>query len=189
MKVSVQLITTDITDWNFFEDSIALTTTMREYVLPLSRFQLRWSGGWTLTLSKMRAIRFQVQNVDGTENEIVVGKVLFSGRLDGLYKSPPPYIQPSVRWTRKPPGFQRPLQYLQTPEGIKVVIPDTYRGGSLVLRNAAGRELYRVKTGDGARITIPFKKGGNALSGSGIYFAFLYHSGEREICQPVVIIR
>ncbi|MBN1131317.1 MAG: hypothetical protein JXA71_20190, partial [Chitinispirillaceae bacterium] len=101
VSVSVQLVTTDITDWNYFEDSVSLSTTMREYALPVSRFHLRWSGGWTLNLTRVRAVRFQVQNVDGTQNEIAVGRMLFAGALGRLYQSPPPYVQPSVRWTAK----------------------------------------------------------------------------------------
>ena len=95
LKVSVQFITSDIGDYTFFEDSVTLETSMKEFRLPVSEFRQRLNGsGRELDLSKCTAIRFQVQDVDGTENEIILQQMLVSGSPASQYTSPPAYIPP-----------------------------------------------------------------------------------------------
>ena len=46
-----------------------------------------------MDLTKVLSIRFQMQNIDGTENELIIQKILFSGNLNNLYVSPSEYIE------------------------------------------------------------------------------------------------
>jgi hypothetical protein len=92
---SVQLITSDITDYNYFADSLVTTTGWKAYTFPISGFKHRFSGGAVkLDLSKLTAIRFQKQGPDGSSNSLFVQKMLFTGNLNNLYLDPPPFVPP-----------------------------------------------------------------------------------------------
>lgn len=93
----VQLIATNVTDYNYLQDSLQLTSSDKEYKLPLKDFKPRWSSSAvSLDLTKIKAIRFQVQNKDGSQNNIFLKRMMFAGKLDKLYKSPPDYIPPTI---------------------------------------------------------------------------------------------
>jgi len=99
LDVSVQLITTDIGDYTYFEDSLSLTTEMQEYKFAVAEFKQRLNGnGAQLNLDKCKAIRFQVQGPDGTENEIIMENMLFAGSITDVYVSPPIYKAPPEPW-------------------------------------------------------------------------------------------
>ena len=93
LALSAQLITADITDFNYFEDSLVLSPQWKEFRLPIKNFKHRFAGGSaTPTMTLLTAVRFQTQNVDGYANEIQMKRMLFSGSLSALYQSPPPYV-------------------------------------------------------------------------------------------------
>lgn len=113
MSISTQLITSDITDYTYFEDSVALTAQWKEFRLPVKNFKRRLNGGsGSPSLSKMTAIRFQVQSRDGTTDEIDVKKMMFSGSLGPLYQSPPPYV-PQINPVRRGAPLQAAAQALR----------------------------------------------------------------------------
>ena len=94
---SVQLITSDITDYNFFEDSLVTGSAWKTFTFPLAQFKRRWNGnGGNPALDKLTAIRFQKQGPDNSANALQVEKMLFKGRLDNVYQNPPPFVAPDT---------------------------------------------------------------------------------------------
>jgi endo-1,4-beta-D-glucanase Y len=94
---SLQLITSDITDYNYFEDSLISTTGWKAYTFPISGFRHRFGGGTAAPdLSKLTAIRLQKQGPDGSQNTLFVQRVLFKGSLDNIYQNPPPFVSPDT---------------------------------------------------------------------------------------------
>ncbi|MBN1131213.1 MAG: hypothetical protein JXA71_19640, partial [Chitinispirillaceae bacterium] len=87
------------------------------------------------------------------------------------------------------PASRSALRYVQLPSGIRFTIPVRYPDGLLILRDAAGREACRVETRGKSEVTVPYKKGGNAVARAGIYFASLHYAGGRTGYQPVVFMR
>jgi endo-1,4-beta-D-glucanase Y len=187
LKVSVQLVTTDITDWNFFEDSLTLTTQLTEYTLPLRGFVQRFGGSKTLDLSKMRALRLQVQNVDGTQNEIAVSRMLFAGSLDHLYRSPPPYV-PSAS-IRNVPGkgtSRKPAWYTFIPGGIRMYAPFLSGRGSVTISDLKGKRIRVFEMNDCSGLTWDLKDNKGKNVRSGVYCA-LFNRGKSRITLPLFV--
>lgn len=188
IEVSVQLVTTDITDWNYFEDSLAISTRMQEHKLSIRNFTQRWSGDRTLDLSKVKAIRFQVQDVDGTQNEIALGTMMFNGNLDHLYTSPPPYVRPAVTRRAMRKGREQLLFYTTVPGGIRFMVPQHCTGAPITISTMTGKlvcVLATSRTGEtvwGAQDT-----NGSRIS-PGVYIASVEHKQGR-LTVPIFIMR
>lgn len=151
LGVSVQLITSDITDYNYFHDSLYLNTQMKEFRLPVAGFTQRWSGYAQLDLSKVTAIRFQVQQPSGTENEIVLGKVYFTGNLGCIYEAPPAYIPPVIK-TRKMLAnrSQQGLTISTAGNMLKVKAYRTFN--SMTIYDQSGRFVSRLNVRNGVAL-------------------------------------
>ena len=177
LKVSVQLVTTDVTDWNFFEDSMALTTQFKDYALQLKGFIPRFGGGGTLDLSKMRALRLQVQNVDGTQNEITIHRMLFAGNLDHLYQPPPPYVEPpaGIRSASGRGTSRKPAWYANVPGGIRMHAPLLSGKGTVTISDLAGKRIRVLDNNDCSRLTWDLKDGCGRNVRSGVYLAIFNH--------------
>ncbi len=146
LKVSTQLVTGDVTDNNFFEDSISLTAQWREFRLPIKSFRRRFGGGSgnPVDLKKLTALRFQVQDKDSTANEIHVKRMLFTGNFASIYKSPPPFVAKPVSVRRPPTG--RPIA-----------------GAVRVQMKGRGNVLFRVPEGFGAEAVTVFDVQGKVV--------------------------
>ena len=148
LPFSLQLITSDITDFNYFEDSVTFTPQWQEYRLPIKNFKHRFNGGSaTPSMPMVTALRFQIQNKDGSANELQIKRMLFSGNLGSLYQSPPPYVPQAI-----------PVKYFinrgNEHQTIRVDVmgsgrtsfhtPHAYQSGSIEIVDVKGNTVRRL---------------------------------------------
>ncbi|MBN1307553.1 MAG: hypothetical protein JXA18_06530, partial [Chitinispirillaceae bacterium] len=174
LALSVQLVTSDIGDYTYFEDSVTLHPQLKEYCLAIGEFRQRLGGsGRTLDLSKCTAIRFQVQGPDSMENEIVMEKMLFAGNLASLYSSPPPYIAPEqgfgIRRSRR--HADATIRTRRTPQSVVIELPSTIRGAALDIVAMTGRRVKRVVPAGNRTLCWDFTGQDGAIMPAGCYIA------------------
>lgn len=178
-KISVQLITSDISDHNFFEDSIQVSTEVKDYQLAIKDFKTRWGGGpASPDLSKLTAIRFQIQDIDNTQKEFIVRKMLIRGDLGQIYKDPPQYIpapepEISVRFTGS--QKQRKMNLIVKGPLLKADLGKAYKNSSISLVNCAGRVAFRGLAGDNGKIAVPVN---NLIPG--VYILTIQNGHQRD---------
>jgi hypothetical protein len=179
LPLSVQLVTGDITDYNYFQDSVTFTQQWQEYRLPIKSFKHRFAGNTNaLDLTKLIAIRFQIQNKDGSTNEINVKRMLFAGNLASLYQSPPPYVQRVI-----------PIRYESRPlsqDAIRVVVMGNgrvylhlgkqFRSATMVILDCKGKEVRTLKDTADMAVWDGFDNG-NCRVKSGMYVAVVSGPG------------
>jgi endo-1,4-beta-D-glucanase Y len=188
LTLSVQLITSDITDYNYFEDSISLTKQWQTLTLPIKSFKHRFSGSSALDLAKLTAIRFQIQNKDSTTNEIQLKKMLFSGSLTTLYQSPSAYITSGIKKNNITISKYNDNFRITGKNNSRVnfYIPAQYRHGNLLIVDIKGKEVRRLST-DADIVAWNGLDSNKCHVIPGIYFAII--SGQGGICRikvPVV---
>ena len=192
LAVSIQFITSDIGDYTFFEDSVTLGTSMTEYRLPVSDFKQRLGGsGRELDLTKCTAIRFQVQNVDGTENEIVIREMLFSGNVAAMYASPPEYIppEPGIGILTKPHRTTSGIQVRMNSVSCSFSSAGRKGPGEIAIYSVNGRSISRLSVPDNGRVTVwNFTDSRGKRVAPGTYFAVIT-SGGTFFRKTISIIR
>jgi hypothetical protein len=174
LEVSVQFITSDIGDYTYFEDSVTLETSMKEYRLPVSEFKQRLNGGGReLDLSKCTSIRFQVQDVDGTENEIVMRSMLVSGEPALLYMSPPDYIppEPGIGAITAPRARTGKLQCVITDRLVRFTLPFTHAPMVVTIFTADGRRVDSLPVSAGGHAVWKYTDHRGNKVGPGVYYA------------------
>jgi hypothetical protein len=148
LPFSVQLITSDITDYNYFEDSVTFTPQWQEYRLSIKNFKRRFNGGNTTpSMAMVTALRFQIQNKDGFANEIQLKKMLFSGNLGMLYQSPPPYIPkviPVKHFIDRGPGHQAIRIEITVNGCTRFHVPRIYQPGSIEIVDVKGNMIGKL---------------------------------------------
>ncbi len=92
LGVSVQLVQSDVTTF-FLEDSLYLGQDYETFTLNISDFVPRLGSNTQLDLSKLTAVRFQVQLPEGTENEIVIREMKLGGDFSSFYQAPDEYVK------------------------------------------------------------------------------------------------
>jgi endo-1,4-beta-D-glucanase Y len=185
LSLSVQIITSDISDYTYFEDSLTLTSTSQEYSLPISGFKQRLNGsGKTLDLSKVKGIRFQIQATDNTENILLFSKISFSGNLSQIYKAPPEYIPLAVKkHTASRNSFN--VRYALVENGIQFTLPhSTKMKSQILLFDTNGRSIARA-TMQKSEIFIPLTH--DRLANK-LLFAQIIHNGKKNVI-PISIVR
>lgn len=183
LPVSVQLITTNVTDYNFLQDSIYLTANETEYKLPLSSFKSRFGGDVQLDLTKLTAIRFQIQLPSGNENTIMLSKFSLTGDLSKIYTAPPPYIPIAIKTSGKIKGKPFNFSYFCTKKGISFLLPASEECSEIKLLDITGKIVSTVKAKQSS-VFVPF----GVNNGSRIYFAQLQFKGSKKTI-PITIIR
>lgn len=176
VKVSVQLITTDIGDYTYFEDSITITPTQKEFCLPVTAFKQRLGGsGQQLNLNKCNSIRFQVQDVDGTSNEIALKEVFMSGTLANLYQSPPPYIpaEPKENSVITKQRHSRSSIVTHTHAAVTFRVPQSNTGTTLTIVSLAGRTIVRYTSKTDQNLVWNFTDKNGKIVQPGSYRALL----------------
>ncbi|MBN1577655.1 MAG: hypothetical protein JW913_13935 [Chitinispirillaceae bacterium] len=176
LALSVQFITSDIGDHTFFEDSVSLSTQVKEYCLAVKEFRRRLGGsGGSLDLSKCTAIRFQAQGPDGTENEIIMEKMLFAGNLASLYSSPPPYLPPEqgigVHGTRRCAAVS--IRTIRTPRSVVIELPSPFSAATLDIVAITGRRVKRILSANDQRVCWDFTGPDGALVPAACYIAVI----------------
>lgn len=185
LGVSVQLITTDITDYTYFEDSLYLTSQMKEFSLPITGFTQRLSGsGARLDLSKVKAIRFQVQQASGTENEIVIGKMYFTGNLGSFYSAPPAYI-PSLNIRHKLTNkTTNPVTVFSNGKMLHIKITPHHRNSPVIIFDQSGRTVCRLNVSEDGTVLWDYANYTGKRVKPGVY---IITAGNREnrVALPV----
>lgn len=158
-KISVQLVTSDITDHNFFEDSIIVTSGVKDFKLAIKDFKTRWGGGpASPDLSKLTAIRFQIQDADNTQKELNIRKMLIRGDFGQIFTEPPQYIPaPDPEIAVRFSGIKKQKTFHAFIKGAMLTadLGKTYKNSSISLINCAGRVAYRGLAGNNGQVTVP----------------------------------
>jgi hypothetical protein len=173
---------------------------MKEYALAVNGFRQRLNGsGRQLDLLKCTSIRFQAQDVDGTENEIIMEKMLFAGNPASRYSSPPPYIQPDpglpVRWGRgrgkRDPstGASEKLRMVKARESVRFELPSIVHGISLEIITVTGKSVKNVVVPAGNGIVWDFTDRHGQSVIPGCYIARLKVGTSTCSTAPVYFVR
>lgn len=145
LGVSVQIITSDVGDHNFHEDSLYLSATATEFKLPISGFKPRFGGENQLNLSKATAIRFQVQLPSGNENAIMLSKFCITGNLDKIYTAPPEYIPMSAKPTGHPKNVKLNITCSFSKNGFLFSIPNHIKCHSITILDMTGKVITHTR--------------------------------------------
>lgn len=184
---SVQLITSDVTDYNFFQDSLISGTGWKTYSLPISAFKPRFSGGTAKPdLTKLTAIRIQKQGPDGSRNTIFVQKVLFTGKLDNIYQNPLPFLPPDSAFLLKARGENKLIiregQWIRFTGNNMLLIaaPDNRSSFTFSLTSLSGKNIVVRKTASSV-MAIDCSK-----LGRGVYIASI-RAGGMKLMKRIVV--
>jgi endo-1,4-beta-D-glucanase Y len=174
LGVSAQLITSDITDYNFFQDSIYLNTEWKEFALPIKSFKHRFSGGSAaVDLSKLTSLRFQVQNKDNSTNEIHLKRMLLTGSLASQFKSPPQYLNRPISIKDNSPRrvSLRPVR-VENRGRVGFFLPMTYKSGNILIVDAHGTTVRRLTANPGVTFWDGLDQEKSPVR-SGMYFVMI----------------
>ncbi len=145
LGLSVQIVTSDIGDYNYHEDSLYLTATATEYKLPVSGFAPRFGGENALDLSKITAIRFQVQLPSGDENSIMLSQFCVTGNLEKIYKAPPEYLPMSVKPSGHLKNVPFKINWSSTTNGLLFSIPKNVKCHSIMIFDINGKVIAQTR--------------------------------------------
>jgi hypothetical protein len=165
--VSVQLISSDFSfpnEYQYFEDSLQLTSASKEYKLPISRFKQRMNGSGkdkNETLKKMTGIRFHIQSGNNSTGTIMVDKMYFTGNVSSFYnfENPPAYKEPTGPIPQPPTPIIRIAQHsaysIRKSAGmVHVTLQANMAGANAVLMDAKGRIAKRMNVPQNAQLSI-----------------------------------
>jgi len=181
VHLSLQLITSDIGDYTYFEDSVTVDTESREYHCAVNDFRQRLGGsGHTLDLSKCTAIRFQIQDVDGTENELIMESILFAGSLASIYTSPPPYIpaEPGISVSRGRTAVSGVARMIRTPRNISFELPAAEKSASLRIVSINGRTVATAMASNERYLSWDYRDRNGAVVAPGCYVAVVHYGAK-----------
>lgn len=186
---SVQLITSDITDYNFFQDSLISGTGWKTYTFPLSAFKHRFSGGTAKPdLTKLTAIRIQKQGPDGSRNTLYVQKVLFTGNLDNIYQNPLPFLPPDSTFFLKVKGKNHQMKQgdpwirLAGNNMLLITAPDNKSPFTFLLTSLTGKKILVQKAAS------PVMSIDCSRFGKGAYIASI-ETGRMKLMKRIVVTR
>ncbi|MDR0330887.1 MAG: T9SS type A sorting domain-containing protein, partial [Chitinispirillales bacterium] len=190
LGVSVQIVSSDFSfpgDYQYFSDSISLTTASREFVLPIAAFKQRADGSgksFATTLQTVTSIRFQVQAASGTTGAIMVESMYFAGDVSKLYAAPPPYVAPPGEI---PPdkashrAYAKPKYSIKRSAGaVRIALPGSMAGASAVVVDARGRVVRRMSVAQNGNLNLSTK----GLA-KGMYFAEIKKAGAGSLRLPI----
>ncbi len=188
--VSVQLISSDFnfpSEYQYFEDSLKLTSAQQEFKLPISRFKQRMNGSGKdkdKTLEKLTGIRFHIQSGGGSAGTIMVDKMYFTGNVSNFYKftEPPQYKEPTGPIPEAPTKAIRLAQQgkaysIRKNAGmVHINLQANMAGASLTLMDTKGRVVKKMSVPQSAELNISTKD-----LATGIYFAEVKKGSQRLI--------
>jgi endo-1,4-beta-D-glucanase Y len=192
--VSVQLISTDFnfpSEYQYFEDSLKLTTAQTEYRLPISRFKQRMNGSGkqlSNTLKNMTGIRFHIQNGNNSTGTIMVDKMYFTGNVSSFYNfsEPPAYKEPTGPIPEPPTkaihiARQGKSYSIRKSAGmLHVNLQANMAGASVVLMDAKGRVAKKMNVPQNAELNISTKD-----LATGIYFVEVKKPGVQRLILTI----
>jgi endo-1,4-beta-D-glucanase Y len=189
--VSVQLVSSDFNfpgEWQYFSDSVTLNTTEQVYRLPISKFKQRGDGNdrnINTTLSTMTAIRFQVQDADGSTGTIILERMYLTGTsaaLSRLYTPPPPapeYISPSrdpisVKYRADRGAVKYAIK--RAGSGIRVTLPANMAGANARIIDIRGRTVKQMNVPQGGSFDVSVRN-----LAAGMYFMEIKKQGKAAL--------
>jgi endo-1,4-beta-D-glucanase Y len=203
--VSVQLISPDFnfpSEYQYFEDSLKLTSAQQEFRLPISRFKQRMNGEGkdkNKTLERLTGIRFHIQSGGGSTGTIMMKEMYFTGDVSNFYtiSNPPDYKAPTG--TIPPPPTQTPPtpEPPEPPEAIRIAQHSAYSirkssgmvyinlqpnmaGASVTLMDTKGRVVKKMNVSQNAELNISMRD-----LATGIYFAEVKKSGSQRLILTI----
>jgi len=174
VSVSVQLVSSDFSfpsEYQYFSDSIVLTSTQKQFVLPLKTFKQRRDGNGkelATTLKTLTSIRFQVQESDGTTGAIMLERILFAGDVSKLYTPPPTapdYVPPTVNLDDPEPPIavkhradpSNKYSIRRQGNSIMIKLHNSMAGASASLIDIRGRTLMRMDVQKDGKLSVPLR--------------------------------
>jgi hypothetical protein len=181
VSVSIQLVSSDFNfpnEYQYFSDSIVLTSSSKQFALPLKNFKQRRDGSgkeMSTTLKTLTSIRFQVQEKTGTAGAIMLERMYFTGDVSKLYKAPPAppnYVPPAVSLDDddddddddEPPigvayrnASQSKYTVKRSPNAVIITLPANMSGASVSLIDIRGRTMMRLDVQKDGRVSVPLK--------------------------------
>ncbi|NLD91246.1 MAG: hypothetical protein GX639_01115 [Fibrobacter sp.] len=146
LGVSFQVVTDDIVKsgtFSYYDDSLYLTTSPKEFRIPVTELRQRFGGDMKFDPSQVIAIRIQVQQKTGSEGTITLNSIQFAGDLESLYTAPPEYIAKSIFTKRDTRGINRYFGTIGQSSGhIKITLNKQFTGNIQIVNNL-GRQMYR----------------------------------------------
>jgi len=188
--VSVQLISSDFnfpSEYQYFEDSLKLTSAQQEFKLPISRFKQRMDGSGkdkNKTLEKMTGIRFHIQNGNNSTGTIMVKEIYFTGDVSAFYKfnEPPQYKEPTGPIPEAPTtkiiriAQHKPYSIRKSMGMVHINLQPNMAGASVTLMDTKGRVAKKMSVPQNAELHISTKD-----LATGIYFAEVKKGTQRLI--------
>jgi endo-1,4-beta-D-glucanase Y len=146
LGVSFQVVTDDIVKsgtFSYYDDSLYLTTSPKEFRIPVTRLKQRFGGSMKFDPAQVTAIRMQVQQKSGSEGSITISSIQFTGNIASLYTAPPEYKENSSITTTPKQRMNRSLWTIgYSTKDIKIVLYKQFTG-EIHIVNSLGREIYR----------------------------------------------
>jgi len=188
--VSIQLISSDFNfpgEYQYFEDSLKLTSAQQEFKLPISRFKQRMDGSGkelNKTLGELTGIRFHIQSGNGSTGTIMVDKMYFTGDVSNFYNftEPPDYIAPTGTIPPPPVKIIRIAQQhkaysMRKSSGMVYInLQPNMAGASVMLMDTKGRVVKKMNVSQNAELNISMRD-----LATGIYFAEVKKGTQRLI--------
>jgi len=188
--VSVQLISSDFnfpSEYQYFEDSLKLTSSQQEFKLPISRFKQRMDGSGkdkNKTLEKMTGIRFHMQSGNNSTGTIMIKEMYFTGDVSNFYNAsnPPDYKAPTAPIPEPPTKTIRIAQQgkaysIRKSMGIvHINLQSNMAGASVTLIDAKGKVAKKMNLPQNGELHISTKD-----LATGIYFVEVKKGTQRLI--------
>lgn len=146
LGVSFQVVTDDIVKsgtFSYYDDSLYLTTSPKEFRIPVAELKQRFGGDMKFDPVKVTAIRMQVQQKTGSEGTIIINSIMFTGNISTIYIAPPEYkanIMIKSAMARSTDRLSGSLAY--SAGHINIGLNKPFTGDILILNNQ-GRQIYR----------------------------------------------
>ena len=146
--VSFQIVTDDIAKagtFSYYDDSLRLTTTLQDFKIPISKMKQRFGGDMKLDLTKVTAIRIQVQQKTKSEGEIRVSKILFSGNVSKLYTAPPEYKEMGVVYKHRQQFANKLIISISaSPKKVSITASRKIKSGTFQIVSVSGKTIYKA---------------------------------------------
>ena len=193
--VSVQLISSDFnfpSEYQYFEDSLKLTSAQQEFKLPISRFKQRMNGSGKdkdKTLERMTGIRFHVQSGNNSTGTIMVNKMYVTGNVSNFYnfKNPPEYKDPTGPIPEAPTtktiriAQQGKAYSIRKSMGmVHINLQANMAGASVTLIDTKGRVAKKMSVPQNAELHISTKD-----LATGVYFAEVKKPGAQRLILTI----
>jgi len=195
--VSVQLISSDFNfpqDYQYFEDSLKLTSAQQEFKLPISRFKQRMDGTGkdkNKTLEKMTGIRFHIQSGNNSTGTIMVKEMYFTGDVSNFYNvgNPPDYkaptgpIEPPMEFPTKTIRLAQQGKIYSIRKNMGMVhinLQSNMAGANVTLIDAKGKVAKKMNVPQNGELHISTKD-----LPTGIYFVEVKKPGTQRLILTI----